>query len=546
MSGVTGTGTLTSSQITSLIQQASTAYQAPATDLQNQEKPIQAQISALGQVQSALSSLQTALGGLADLQTLAQQSVTSSSKDTVTATATNAAAAGTYSLSNIQLAEAQSLVSTSFASASSSLGAGSITLQVGSGSPTTINIASGQDTLNGIAQAINAAKAGVNAQVVYNGSSYQLSLTAQNTGTANAFTVSGTGGEAGFSYTPGGKSNGLTVSQAAANASFSLNGIPITSSSNTVTNATPGLTFTLTGTGSATVTVTQDVSALDQAADGLVKALNTVITTIDQNSALNQNSSSSSSQNSGPGALLGDVNVQILRDNLVNAFTGLASGAAANSPYNSLSSVGFSISSDGTISLNDQQFEAAAQANYGAVASLLGGFAVSNNSNVSVQDVGSAQPGAYAINVTANSSGSIAGTVNGEAANGTDGNLVVSGAGPAQGLSLQVAAGATGALGQVTVSQGVYGTLNSLVNAALSNSGGGVTGEINSLNNTITSMNQQISQLQKEANQQTALLTQQYTNAESTISQLSTVSEYLTSYLDQLNNTSSSSSSSGG
>jgi flagellar hook-associated protein 2 len=540
MSGVTGV--LSSSQITSLIQQASAAYQAPATDLQNQEKPIQAQISALGQVQSALSSLQTALGGLADLQTLAQQSVTSSSSSTVTATATNAAAAGTYSLSNIQLAEAQSLVSTGFASASSSLGAGSITLQLGSGTPTTINIASGQDTLNGIAQAINAANAGVEAAVVYNGSSYLLSLTAQNTGTANAFTVSGTGGEAGFSYTPGGKSNGLTVTQAAADASFSLNGIPITSSSNTITNAAPGLAFTLTGTGSATVTVTQDVSALDQAADGLVKALNTVITTINQNSALNQ----SSSQNSGPGALLGDVNVQILRNNLVNAFTSLASGAAANSPYNSLSSVGFSINSDGTISLNDQQFEAAAQANYGAVASLLGGFGVSNNSNVSVQDVGSAQPGAYAINVTANSSGSIAGTVDGEAASGTDGNLVVTGAGPAKGLSLQIAAGATGALGQVTVSQGVYGALNSLVNAALSNSGGGVTGEINSLNNTITSMNQQISQLQQEASQQTALLTQQYTNAESTISQLSTVSDYLTSYLDQLDNASSSSSSSGG
>jgi flagellar hook-associated protein 2 len=541
MSGVGSV--LSSSQISTLIQQAETAYQAPATALQDQETPIQTQISDLGKVQSALSSLQTALGGLADLQTLAQQSVTTSSSSVVTATATNAAEAGTYSLSDIELAQAQTLVSADYSSPSSSLGTGSLTIQTGSsGSPVTITIASGEDTLDGVADAINEADAGVQAAVVYNGSSYQLSLTAHNTGTANAFTVSGTGGEAGFSYTSGGTtssgtSNGLTLSQAAANASFSLNGTPITSSSNTVTSAIPGVTLNLTGTGSATVTVSQDVSALDQAADGLVTAVNNVLTTISQNSSYNSTS--------GAGALLGDVGLQILQEGLIGAFTSDASGAAANSQYNSLSSVGFSITSSGTISLNDQQFEAAAESDYGAVASLLGGYGVADNSNVSVQDIGSAQAGSYAISVTANNSGgSITGTVDGEAASGTDGLLVVTGAGPAQGLSLQIASGATGALGEVTVSQGAYGTLNSLVNAALSSSGGGVTAQIDSLNNTITSMNAQISQLKTEASQQTALLTQQYDNAESTQSSMAIVSNYLASYLDQLDNESSSNSSS--
>jgi flagellar hook-associated protein 2 len=523
MSGVTSL--LSSSEITSLIQQASTAYQAPATAAQAQETPIQTQISALGQVQSALSGLQTALGGLADLQTLAQQSVTTSPSGTVSATATNAAAPGTYNFSDIQLAEAQSLVSAGFASAGSSLGAGSITIQTGSSSPVTVTIASGEDTLNGIADAINQANAGVQAAVVYNGSSYLLSLSAQNTGSAGAFTVSGSGGEAGFSYTPGGGSNGLSVEQPAANASFSLNGIPITSSSNTVTNAVPGLTLTLAGSGSATVTVTQDVSALDQAADGLVSALNNVLQTIDQNSTY--------SPSSGAGPLLGNVGLQLLRNNLLNAISNPASGVVTNSPYNSLSSIGFSINANGTVSLNDQQLESAAQSNYGAVAGLLGGFAVADNSNVSVQDIGGAQPGAYAINVTANSAGSIAGTVDGEAASGTGGLLVVNGAGPAQGLSLQIASGATGALGQVTVGQGVYGILNNLVSAALASGGGGVTGEINSLNTTITSMNQQISQLQQEAQQQTAELTQQFSNAQATLSQLATVSDFLTTYFSQ-------------
>jgi flagellar hook-associated protein 2 len=221
MSGVTSV--LSSSEIATLIQQASAAYQAPATALQNQEQPIQTQISALGKVQSALSGLQAALGGLADVQTLAQRSVTTSPSGTVSATVTNAASPGTYNLTNIQLAQAQSLISSGSASASSSLGAGSITIQVGSGSPVTINIASGQDTLSGIANAINQANAGVTAAVVYDGTNYHLSLTGTNTGTAAAFTVSGTGGEAGFNYSPS-ASSGLALNQAATNAGFSLNG----------------------------------------------------------------------------------------------------------------------------------------------------------------------------------------------------------------------------------------------------------------------------------------------------------------------------------
>jgi flagellar hook-associated protein 2 len=526
MSGVTSL--LSSSEITSLIQQASTAYQAPATALQAQEQPIQTQISALGKVQSSLSSLQSALSGLTDVQSLAQNSVTTSPSGTVSATVTNDAVPGTYNLSNIELAQAQSLISPGSASASSSLGAGTIAIRVGSGAAVTVNIASGQDNLTGIANAIDQADAGVQATVIYDGSSYHLLLTGQTTGAAGAFTVTGSGGLASFSYSPGsspGNSSGLTELQAASDASFSLNGIPITSDSNTVSGVVPGLTLNLTATGSATVTVTHDVSALGQAADGLVSALNNALQTINQYSSY--------STTNGPGPLLGDIGLQVLRDSLLNAISSPASGAAAGTPYNSLGAVGFTINKDGSVSLDDQTFQSAAQSNYGGVAGLLGGFATADNANVAIQDIGAAAPGTYPIDVTANSATSITGTINGQAASGSNGVLVVTGAGPAQGLALQIASGATGALGQVTVSQGLSGTLSSLVDAALANSGGGVAGEINSLNATITSMNQQISQLQHQAQQETATLTQQFSNAQATLSQLTTVSDFLTTYFNQ-------------
>src|SRR5277367_6315526 len=102
---------LSSSQITSLIQQASAAFQLPAAALQTQETPLKAQISALGKVQSTLSGVQSALSGLADVETLSQRSVSTSPSGVIQATATNAAPLGNYSLTGITLAHAETLAS---------------------------------------------------------------------------------------------------------------------------------------------------------------------------------------------------------------------------------------------------------------------------------------------------------------------------------------------------------------------------------------------------------------------------------------------------
>jgi flagellar hook-associated protein 2 len=521
---------LTSAQITSLIQQASTAYQAPANALQAQEKPVEAKISALGKVQSSLSGLQSALAGLADVQSLAQRSVKTSPTGAVNATVTNDATASTYNLSGIHLAQAESLISSGFPSTSGSFGTGSISIRVGSGPALTVNIGSGQDNLTGIAAAINQANAGVKATVVYDGSTYHLALTSGTTGAASAFTVSGSGGLAGFSYSPG--ASGLKENQAAANASFSLNGLAITSGSNTIKGVVPGLTLTLAASGAATVTVSQDVSALDKAANSLVSALNDVLSTINQYASYGPTSGTSGTSGAGP--LFGDVGLQIVRSNLLNAITNPAgSGAAQNTPYNSLSTVGFNITSGGTVTLDDAKFQSAAQSNYAAVAALLGEAAVASNPNVSIQGTGSARAGNYAIDVTTNSAGSVTGTVNGQSASGTGGLLVVGGTGPAQGLSLQISPGATGQLGEVTVSQGLYSSLSNLLHAALASGTGSITGEINSLNGTITSTNKQIAALQQEAQQETLALTQQYGVAQATLSQLTTVSDFLSTYFKQ-------------
>lgn len=517
------TGLLSASQITSLIQQASAAYQAPANALQAEEKPLEAQLSALDKVQSALTGLQSAISGLADVQSLPEYTATVSPSGAVTASLTNNVAPGTYSLTGIHLAEAQSLLSAGYASSGTVVGTGTLKIQVGGGPATTVTISSANDTLSGIADAINQANAGVAASVLFDGTSYHLVVTGDTTGSANTFTISGSGGLTGLSYAPG--SSGLTRTQAAANAGFSLNGIAISSGSNTIKGVITGLSLTLAASGSATVQVSQDATALDTAANSLVTALNTALGTINQYSAYSPTTSG--------GPLLGDVGLTILRSDLLSAITSPATGAAQDAQYGSLSAIGFSVTSGGTVTFDSSTFQAAAQADYSTVAALLGETATATNSEVSVQSLGGALPGTYAVNVATNSGGAVSGSVGGQVASGTGDVLVVTGSGPAKGLALQIAAGATGGLGNVTVSQGLYGALSSIVNTALASGTGSLTSEIAGLNTSITSMNQQIAALQQEAQQQTLLLTQQYGTAQAALEQLTTVSNFLSSYFNQ-------------
>ncbi|MGH7074162.1 MAG: flagellar filament capping protein FliD [Stellaceae bacterium] len=524
MTGLTGvsSGILTSSEITSLIQQASAAYDAPITALQKAEQPISTKISALGQVQNSLSSLQSALASLADVQSLPQRTATSSSGD-VAASVTNAAATGTYQIGNIHLASAETLLSSGFQSASGALGAGSLSIQVGSGAATTLTIASGEDNLADIASTINSAGLGVSANVVFDGTNYSLMLTGQDTGTTHAFSVSGSGGLAAFGYSTGvSGSQGLTAETTAQNASFSLNGLAITSGSNTISGTVAGLTLTLAASGSATVSVGQNTAPLVQAAQSVVSGMNTALATINQYASY--------SQTSGAGPLLGDVGLQIVRTDLLDAVSSF-NGGFASGGLNSLGAVGFGISKTGQITLDTATLTTAAQSNYTAVAGLLGSIGIASNPNVAVSNLGAATSGSYAVNVASNSAGTITGTVGGQAASGSGGVMTVAG-GALQGLSLDIANGATGDLGAVTVTSGLYGELSAILTGALDPTHGSVTQEVTNLNASVTSMNQQMGALAQEAQAETQQLTQQFSAAQSTISQLTTVSNFLSSYFN--------------
>lgn len=391
-------GLVSGINVQSLITNLSAAYQQPITLLQNQEQSYQTTLSAWGTLQSSLSSLQSALGGLQNIGSSSNRSVSLSNSNVASASVTANAAVGSYSLTDTVLAQSQSIYSQNFTSASdSAVGTGTLQIQVGSGAVSNVTISSSNDTLNGIASAINQANTGVNAAVVYDGTGYRLTLTGSSTGSGSAFTVSSsgaTGSLANLSYSSS-ASGDMTLSQKAQNASVSINGLVVTSASNTVSGAIPGVTLNLLqSSGSSTLQVSASNSGFTSAVQSFTTAFNSTMSTINKLTAYN-------AQTGSGGPLLGDASVQDLRTQLLNMISGPGVGVSYGSSYNSLASVGLGLTSSGTITLNTGKLSTALSSNYNTVAGLFGQMGSTTNTNVQYVSASSVtKAGTYAINVT--------------------------------------------------------------------------------------------------------------------------------------------------
>ncbi len=648
-------GLVSGINVQSLISSLSAAYQQPITLLQNQEQSYQTTLSAWGSVQSALSSLQSAVTSLQSVTQVNNRTVNLSNSAAVSATVSSDAPLASYSLSNIVLAQSQSVYSQDFASAANTaVGTGTLQIQVGSGTVTSIAINNSNDTLNGIAAAINDAHAGVGAAVVYDGTGYRLTLNGNNTGTANAFTVTAsgaTGSLAALSYAAGSSgASGMTQSQAALNASVTINGLTITSSSNTVSGAIPGVSLNLLqASGSSSLTVANDTASFVTSVQAFVSAFNTAMSTLNAVTAYVPGgaASSGSSGASGSGPLIGNASIQGLRSQLLSLISGQAQGTVSGSAYTSLGTVGVNLAQDGTLQLDTGLLSQALSNNYQQVTGLFGQVGSTTNASVGFQSATTdTQPGTYAVNILSgatqasitassavpvsglssaevltltsgstsvavnlasgstidaivatinatlsqgglgaitalNNNGSlelqtsaygsaqtfsvvsnqpasagstgfgttsssatgtdVVGTVNGQTASGSGQTLTVTGPGAALGLQLTVAGQATGSLGNVTISRGVYQSMATVLTQALNSSSGFVAAATDGLNTTIKGINQQITQLQNSAAAQTALLEQQFNAMQVQVAQLQSVGQYLSAFYNTGSNSSSTS-----
>lgn len=383
LSGVSGsTGTLTAAgvgsglDVKSLVSQLMAVEQRPLTLLATKEAAFQSQLSALGAVSGAMSSLQTAAQSLVSASAAAYGASVSDTT-VLTAMASANAVAGSYSVAVSSLAQQQKLIAAGTASTSVAIGTGAsttLTFQLGTISGGTLSngiysgasfaadpakaavavtIDSTNNTLAGIRDAINAANAGVTATIINDGSAspYRLSLTSNATGAASSLQLAVSGDAAIgslLSYDPSTATQNLSQTQAAQNAQFTVDGISITSATNSVTDAIQGVTLNLAkanpnpSPATATVTVQRDTSGLTAALNSLVRSYNGVNTTI-------ANVSAKGAVLQGDWAVLG-------LERQVRTILGSAQTGGA---YTTLSQLGVSFQKDGSLLLDSTKLGAA-------------------------------------------------------------------------------------------------------------------------------------------------------------------------------------------
>jgi flagellar hook-associated protein 2 len=363
--------------VSSLVSQLVAATEAPQESLiSNQTQQVTAQISALGTLKGALSTFQQALAALDTPNAFQLESATSSNQTAFTATASNGAPAGTYNVSITQLAQGQQLLSNAITG--TDVGTGTLQLSLGGGT-FTVNIASGDDTLSDIAEAINSATGnpGISATVLQGSDGAHLLLSSATTGAANTIQVTETdsgGGLAALTY-GGTNTANYTQESAAQDANFSISGVNFTSPTNSVSSAMNGVTLNLLGTTTtttagvttdtpATLSIANDTSTISTNVASFVSAYNTLQSTLVQLGGYD-----SSSGTAGP--MMGNAVLTGIQNQIQSALYSVVNTGSAT--YNTLASIGITTNSDGSLSLNTGTLSSALTGSFSAVSQLFSG-----------------------------------------------------------------------------------------------------------------------------------------------------------------------------
>ncbi len=342
--------------VTSAVASVIYAERAPERAWQAQQTTLNSQASALQQLDSEASSLTGSLQSLSDISgAFSALSTASSNAGVVTATASSGAVSGSHTVLVNSLATTDSWYSNEVASSSTNLGNGSYNITVG-GATTTFTTGRGVNTLDQLVGAINAANLGVNATVVNDANGARLSLVANNSGAAADFSVtSGPGRPGALTF---------THSITGADASIHVDGVPVSSATNTVTGAIAGVTLNLQSAAAtaSTISISPDTSTIGSAVASFVSAYNAIINDLKTQFTYNAGTGSE-------GVLGSDSSARALQSDVLSA----ANVSIGSGTLSTLQSLGISTQQDGTLSLNAATLNSALSSNYKGVQSFFQG-----------------------------------------------------------------------------------------------------------------------------------------------------------------------------
>ncbi len=353
--------------VKSIVTQLVALEKRPLEKLQLAAATVQTKISVFGQVKSLVSSLNDAVGKLSSVT--GWNAVTASTSDSayVGVSAIGGTQPTSFNVEVQSLAKVQTSYTAPLLPVGGAIGAGTLRLEIGkwtgsptptmftagSGTPVDITI-SATDTVSDVASKINGANAGVTATVLNDASGERLLLRGNATGEDSGFQLSVTSDVDTDPADALGLSrlvNGRTIDQFSANAAATINGIPVTSTTNTFANKVSGVTFTAVKqtTGPVTITIAKDTSAVQANIEAFVKAYN------DINGVLNEATKFDSATKTG-GLLQGDATALSLQSALRAAGQSLSTGSSV---YGRLSDVGISVLRGGNLEINSTKLSAA-------------------------------------------------------------------------------------------------------------------------------------------------------------------------------------------
>lgn len=266
----------------------------------------------------------------------------------------------------------------------------------------TVTLGAGDQSLQGIRDAINKADMGVTATIVSDGSSkpYHLVLTSNKTGeeTTMKVTVGGEDGDAPdpaiaalLGYDPTGVQN-MTQTAGAQSTKLNVNGIEVKSDSTSVKDAIQGVTLDVTTVGSTTLTVSKDTAAISTAVNDFVKAYNELNKTISGLTSYN-------AETKKGGVLQGDASVRSIQSQLRKQISAVMEGAGGK--LNSLSQVGIGFQKDGSLSVDSTKLNKAITENAADFGGLFAAMGSTTDNMIKFDSSTAAtKAGTYAIDIT--------------------------------------------------------------------------------------------------------------------------------------------------
>jgi flagellar hook-associated protein 2 len=357
--------------------------------LVRREASITEDISGLGAFKSALSDFQRSLTAVNSPSTFEQRNTSSSDSAAVSVTAASTAALSSYSVTVDNLAQAQALVVRgAFDSVNQVVGTGTLDFTFGTtgytadaGSPPnslndtydsfvekagvaskSVTIDATNNTLSGVRDAINTADIGISAAIVNDGDAYRLVIQSQKTGAENSISISvadsGDGnhtdgnGLSRLSFNASVGASNVYQTIAATDASFTVNGLDLTSEGNVVSSAINGLTLNLkkTTTSPVTVTVADNTSGIKTAITKFVEGYNSYFKILTDLTAYD-------SKTGARGLLQGDFSTRSISGQIRIALSAAAEGFKGE--YSRLAEIGITSSSSGQLQVDDSRLNAA-------------------------------------------------------------------------------------------------------------------------------------------------------------------------------------------